>query len=206
MSRFLYLAAFAYLGLCAYAINARTGTPWPAVAFQPAGAHAGPEAGPGFDPGGATGSGWFVRVRSMCNPVEVDVGMRGTPPPGDFQGRAYQAACYALAGRIDQARGAIVSLPSEQRAGAADILLSIADPVADAGDDRAAGPMMRLVLEFSSDSYIALYHAGMSEYALGERDAARRHLQRFLQVYGAEDGWRGRAKEVLGEMGVTVGA
>lgn len=203
MSRFLYLAAFAYLGLCAYAVNARAGAPRPAMALQPPGAHAGPEAGPGSD--AATGSGWFVRVRSMCNPVEVDVGMRGTPPPDDFQGRAYQAACYALAGRIDQARERIASLPADERAGAADILLSIADPVADAGDDRAAGPMMRLVLEFSPDSYIALYHAGMSEYALGERDAARQHLLRFLQVYGAEDGWRGRAKEVLGEMGVAVG-
>lgn len=200
MSRFLYLAGFAYLGLCAYAVNARAGAP------QPVAAHVEAQAAPGFDPGGATGGGWFGRVRAMCNPVEVDVGMRNTPPPDGFEGHAYQAACYALAGRIDQARGAIGSLPAEQRAGAANILLSIADPVADAGDDRAAGPMMRLVLEFSPDSYIALYHAGMSEYALGERDAARQHLLRFLQVYGAEDGWRGRAKEVLEEMGVAVGA
>jgi hypothetical protein len=206
MSRFLYLAAFAYLGLCAYAVNARAGAPQPLSVPQPVAAHAEPRAAPGFDPGGATGGGWFARVRAMCNPVEVDVGMRNTPPPSGFEGRAYQAACYALAGRIDQARGAIGSLPAGQRAGAADILLSIADPVADAGDDRAAGPMMRLVLEFSPDSYIALYHAGMSEYALRERDAARQHLRRFLQVYGAEDGWRGRAKEVLGEMGVAVGA
>jgi hypothetical protein len=200
MSRFLYLAAFAYLGLCAYAVNARAGAPRPGMALQPAGA----EVGPGSDP--ATGGAWFARVRGMCNPVEVDVGMRNTPPPADFQGRAYQAACYALAGRTYQARETIASLPAEQRAGAANILLSIADPVADAGDDRAAGPMMRLVLEFSPDSYIALYHAGISEYALGERDAARRHLLRFLQLYGAEDGFRARAKEVLGEMGVAVDA
>jgi hypothetical protein len=46
----------------------------------------------------------------------------------------------------------------------------------------------------------------MSEFALGERDAARQHLLRFLQVYGVEDGWRGRAREVLREMDVVVGA
>jgi len=196
MSRFLYLAAFAYLGLCAYAVNARAGAPPPDAAHAQA----------GIEPGDATGGGWLTRVRPMCNPVEVDVGMRRMPPPEGFEGRAYQAACYALAGRIDQARGAIASLPPEQRAAAADILLAIADPVADAGDDRAAGPMMRLVLEFSPDSYIALYHAGISEYALGERDAARQHLTRFLQLYSAEDGFRRRAEEVLGEMGVAGGA
>lgn len=202
MSRFLYVTACVYLGVCLYILNARPGaatpapTPLPVEPAQaaPAPSHAGPTANPG-------GGEWFSQMRTRCNPVEVDVGMRTSPPPQDFDGRAYQAACYALAGRIDQAREAIRSLPGNQRANAAEILLSIADPVADAGDDRAAGPMMRLVLEFSPDSYIALYHAGMSEYALGERGLAIDHLRHFLRVYDSEDGWRGRAKEVLREMG-----
>jgi hypothetical protein len=141
----------------------------------------------------------------MCNPVEVDVGMRRRPPPAGYEGSAYQAACYALAGKIDVARQVILALPAGERAGAAGLFLSIADPVADAGDDRAAGPMMRLVLEFAPDSYIALYHAGMSEYALGDRRSAELHLRHFLRVYATEDGFRARATEVLAEMDASPG-
>jgi tetratricopeptide (TPR) repeat protein len=202
MSRFLYATACIYLGVCFYILNARPGVaapaPLPVAPAAPLPSHAG---APETAAGGESGGQWFAQIRPRCNPVEVDVGMRNSPPPADFDGRAYQAACYALAGRIDQAREAIRSLPGDQRANAAEILLSIADPVADAGDDRAAGPMMRLVLEFSPDSYIALYHAGMSEYALGERGLAIDHLQHFLRVYGSEDGWRSSAKEVLRKMG-----
>jgi len=189
MSRALYLAAFVYLGACLYAL----------APFRPA-AHA------AAAPAGTGGSAWFAQVRAMCNPVEVDVGMRNRPPPAGYEGSAYQAACYALAGRIYQAREVIRALPPGERAGAADLFLSIADPVADAGDDRAAGPMMRLVLEFRPDSYIALYHAGMSEYALGDRRSAGLHLRHFLRVYAAEDGWRARAREVLAEMGAGEGS
>jgi hypothetical protein len=198
MSRRLYLAAFAYLGACLFALAPS----WPAA--QAAGPFAAPApAAPG--PAGTSGREWFGQVRTMCNPVEVDVGMRRRPPPPGSEGSAYQAACYALAGKIDLARQVIRALPAGERAGAAGLFLSIADPVADAGDDRAAGPMMRLVLEFVPDSYIALYHAGMSEYALGERRAAELHLRRFLQVYAAEDGFRARAREVLAEMGAGPG-
>jgi tetratricopeptide (TPR) repeat protein len=194
MRRSLYLASFAYIGLCAYALVAARPAPAPAAAPRP------------VQPADATGSGWFAHIRQMCNPVEVDVAMRGNPPPGDFQGHAYAAACYALAGRIDQAREAIRALPAGERHSAAGVLLGIADNVADAGDDRAAAPIMRLVLEFNPDSFIALYHAGMSEYALGDRAAAAAHLRRFMQVYSAEDGWRERAREVLAELGGREGA
>lgn len=211
MSRALYLAAFAYLGVCAYTLvpsrpAAQPVTPVAGVAPVPAApAPAAPDP-PAPDAGGTSGSAWFARVRGMCNPVEVDVGMRNSPPPAGYEGNAYQAACYALAGKIDLARRAILALPADQRGNAMGLFLSIADPVADAGDDQAAGPMMRLVLEFSPDSYIALYHAGLSEYALGDRASAVVHLRRFLQVYGSEDGFRARAKEVLREMGVPEGA
>jgi tetratricopeptide (TPR) repeat protein len=192
MSRTLYLAGFAYIGICAYALVAARPAPVP----QPAPVQA----------ADAPEDDWFTRIRPMCNPVEVDVAMRGNPPPNDLRGHAYAAACYALAGRIDQAREAIRALPADQRDRAAGVVLGIADNVADAGDDRAAGPMMRLVLEFAPDSYIALFHAGMSEYALGDRAAAATHLRRFMQVYTSEDSWRARARDVLAKLGERAGA
>jgi cytochrome c-type biogenesis protein CcmH/NrfG len=72
--------------------------------------------------------------------------------------------------------------------------------VADAGDDASAGPIMRLVVEYQPRNYMALYHAGISEYMLGHLDYARSHLERFLQLYTAEDGWRSNAREVLGRI------
>ena len=195
MSRTLYLAALAYLGVSLYALTsarAHSALPGPAhVVSQPV---------------GSSGVDWFSRVRPMCNPVEVDVGMRRVPPPPGYEGSAYQAACYALAGKIGAARQVILALPADQRGSATEVFLSIADPVADAGDDLAAAPMMRLVLEFSPDSYIALYHAGISEYALGDRRSAERHLRRFLELYAPEDGFRTRAKQVLAEMHAGEGA
>jgi hypothetical protein len=35
---------------------------------------------------------------------------------------------------------------------------------------------------------------------LGHLDYARSHLERFLQLYTAEDGWRSNAREVLGRI------
>jgi hypothetical protein len=59
---------------------------------------------------------------------------------------------------------------------------------------------MRLVVEYQPDNYMALYHAGISEYMLGHLDYARTHLERFLHLYRYEDGWRGNAREVLGRI------
>ena len=42
---------------------------------------------------------------------------------------------------------------------------------------------MELVLEYWPNQYMALYHAGMSEYALGQPGLARQHLTSFLQYY-----------------------
>ena len=72
--------------------------------------------------------------------------------------------------------------------------------MADAGDDASAGPIMRLVVEYQSDNFMALYHAGISEYMLGHLDYARTHLERFLELYPTEDGWRDNAREVLGRI------
>ena len=80
-------------------------------------------------------------------------------------------------------------------------MFNVAHPVADAGDDRSAGPIMAMVVDFWPNHHMALYHAGMSELALGESAKARTHLQAFLQFYGSEDGWRSSAKAALERLG-----
>ena len=87
--------------------------------------------------------------------------------------------------RIDQARAVIERLPARDRSYAAAIVFGVGHPVADAGDDKSAGPIMELVIEFQPDNYMALYHAGMSEYVLGQPDPAAKHLRRFLELYTA---------------------
>ncbi len=59
---------------------------------------------------------------------------------------------------------------------------------------------MELVIEFQPDNYMALYHAGMSEYTLGQHERARVSLKRFLELYQENDGWRSNALEVLGRL------
>ena len=148
---------------------------------------------------GAAGD-WYVQVKPFCNALEADTRVRAFPPPQGPEGAGYGAACYALAGRIEQARGLIEVLPAGQRGQAASIVFNVGHPVADAGDDRSAGPIMELVLEFWPENYMALYHAGMSEYVLGQHDQARTRLRQFLDLYHADDGWRSNAIEVLGRL------
>ena len=112
-------------------------------------------------------AGWFQRMKPFCNTVEVEIALRNTPAPAGADGAAYAAACLALAGRIDDARAAIAALPVSDRAGAAGVVFDVAHPIADAGDDRSAGPIMGLVVEFWPNHYMALYHAGMASYGLG---------------------------------------
>ena len=78
------------------------------------------------------------------------------------------------------------SFPHAQRSSAAGIVFNVGHPVADAGDDQSAGPIMRLVVEYQPENYMALYHAGMSEYILGHTDLARTQLERFLEIYTRE--------------------
>jgi tetratricopeptide (TPR) repeat protein len=110
------------------------------------------------------------------------------------------AACYALAGKIGRARETIDRLAAGDRPAAAGIVFAVGHPVADAGDDESAGPIMRLVVEYQPDNYMALYHAGISEYILGHADLARANLEKFLSIYQAEDGWRANARTVLGRL------
>jgi len=189
MSRTLAIAGWAYVALCGAIL-----------AIQPAPRPAGGE--PPSPPAAFRGpaGAWFARIKPFCNAVEVDVQQQYLPPPAGTEGAGYSAACYALAGKIDRARQAIEALSSDQRPQAAGIVFAVGHPVADAGDDASAGPIMRLVVEYTPENYMALYHAGISEYMLGEMDFARTHLTRFLELYRSEDSWRANAREVLGRI------
>ena len=148
---------------------------------------------------GPAGS-WFERAKPYCNTVEAETWLRRNPPPDGLEGTGYAAACHALAGRIDAARAEILTLAPEDRWRGAGIVFGVGHPVADAGDDLAAGPIMELVVEFWPNHYMALYHAGASRYQLGEYAAARRHLDAFLVHYEPDDGWRRNAERMLDAM------
>ena len=143
---------------------------------------------------------WFQATKPYCNSVEVETRQQWYPPPATLEGAAYSAACYALAGRIERARELILDVEAEHRWRAAGIVFGVGHPVADAGDDLSAGPIMELVVEFWPNHYMALYHAGISRYQLGEPEAARRHLNAFLEHYEQEDGWTANARHVLAEI------
>ena len=105
--------------------------------------------------------------------------------------------CLAVAGRIDDARRRLLAMPERARAQAVGSVFSVAHPIADAGDDRSAGPIMELVVEFSPENYMAVFHAGMAEFALGDDAHAKVQLERFLTMYGNQDIWRERAQTAL---------
>ena len=140
---------------------------------------------------------WFRRVKPYCNSVEAQTIQQQSPPPNTTAGAGYHAACFALAGRIDDARRVIDKLSPDDRYKAAGIVFDVGHPVADAGDDRSAGPIMELVIDYWPNHYMALYHAGMAEYMLGQRDLARHNLEEFQKYYHEHDGWTQNAVEVL---------
>ena len=149
-------------------------------------------------PGPATtGRQWFERVKPYCNPVEVLTAVKRTPPPDQSDSPGYQAACYSLAGKISEADAILAGLGPDPARHAAGIVFKIGHPVADAGDDDSAGPIMRLVVKYDPRNYMALYHSGISSYNLGDVDLARDHLQRFLEIYKSNDGWRRNGLDVL---------
>jgi hypothetical protein len=189
MNRALHAAGWSYVAICGLVLaNARS---TPVAGGEPYVAPA-PFAGQAGE--------WFTRMKPFCNSVEVDVRQQQLPPPAGTEGAGYSAACYALAGKIDRARQTIDVLDRSERPTAAGIVFNVGHPVADAGDDQAAGPIMRLVVDYQPDNYMALYHAGVSEYMIGQLDFARAHLEKFLAIYQSEDGWRSNAREVLGRI------
>ena len=145
----------------------------------------------------SAGEEWFRRIKPYCNSVEVSVAVRQNPAPSGIEGTGFVAACFALAGHIDDARRVIDALPADDRYKAAGIVFNIGHPIADAGDDRAAGPIMELVIDYWPNHYMALYHAGMAEYMVGQNQLATKSLTDFLRVYQENDGWRSNAMVVL---------
>jgi tetratricopeptide (TPR) repeat protein len=188
VNRALYAAGWGYVALCGWVLLTRSG---PMPLRTPAEPHG---SSPAF--GGAAGE-WFAQVKPFCNAVEVEVRQQQLPAPQTVEGAGYSAACYALAGKIDRAREVIERLDRNDRSAAAGIVFTIGHPVADAGDDQSAGPIMRLVVTYQPQNYMALYHAGMSEYILGQKDLAKTHLTQFLDLYHDADGWRSNALSVL---------
>ena len=197
MHRTFHIIGWGYVALCALlVVRAKLGAP---VDVAPAPQAATPAVAPAAG-GESDGAVWFRRVRPYCNAVEVSVVQRDMPAPATTEGQGYRAACDALAGRIDDARRVIDALPADQRASAVSIVFGVGHPVADAGDDRAAGPIMELVVDYLPDHYMALYHAGMAEYMLGQHALAKRNLDAFLRTYTQQDGWRSNALEVLARL------
>jgi hypothetical protein len=184
MTRALYAAGWGYVAFCGLLVATPQARQRPAPH-----ASAGPYRG--------EGSAWFAGMKPFCNAVEVEVQQQYRPAPAGVKGSGYSAACFALAGKIERARETIDKLPAGSRAEAAGIVFAVGHPVADAGDDRAAGPIMELVVDYSPNHYMALYHAGMAEYMLGQHDLARKNLTAFLDIYRAGDGWVTNAREVL---------
>ena len=144
-----------------------------------------------------TGRGWFDRMKPYCNSVEVLTAVQRTPPPDQSDSPGYQAACYSLAGKIAEADTVLAGLGPDQARYAAGIVFNVGHPVADAGDDDSAGPIMRLVVKYQPRNFMALYHSGISSYNLGDLALARAHLKRFLALYDREDGWRRNGLTVL---------
>lgn len=195
MNRALHFAGWGFVAV-SLALAAGLGNrPAPVVATTTQAVHV--EPAPAND-----GDAWFRRVRPYCNSVEVTVVMRQQPAPAGLVGQGYKAACFALAGKIDDARTIIDALPKPDRFRAAGIVFEVGHPVADAGDDRSAGPIMELVIDYWPNHYMALYHAGMSEYMLGQYPLAEHNLVEFLKYYHENDGWTSNAKEVLGRLRV----
>ena len=143
---------------------------------------------------------WFRAIKPLCNAVEATLAQQTNPAPAGLEGQGYSAACYALGGEIDSARAVIDRLPEGDRYRAAGIVFNVGHPVADAGDNRSAGPIMELVVDYWPNHYMALYHAGMAEYALGQTTRARKNLTAFLSYYHENDGWTRSARETLARL------
>lgn len=149
---------------------------------------------------------WFNSIKSRCNALEITTKMAQTSYLKTPQGIGYAASCYALAGKIELADQVIQELPPNLRVYAAEVLFNIGHPIADAGDDVSAAKIMNLVLKYWSDNYMALYHAGMSAYILGEYPQAEKHLQEFLRIYQTNDFWREKAQSALSRMKQNIPA
>jgi serine/threonine protein kinase len=149
---------------------------------------------------------WFERIEPNCNSLEIASTIKSYPPPNTIEGYAYAVSCYALAGKIARADELIQELPEGDRLYVAQVLFNIAHPIADAGDDESAGPIMGLVLKYWTDNFMAMYHAGMSEYAIGDLPKSKQYLEQFLLTYQNKDIWQEKAIFILERIdrGLTI--
>ena len=127
-----------------------------------------------------------------CTALEVEEAIRN-PKWDDID----RVTCLAVAGKIDRARVMLRAMPASTQTEAIARVFAVAHPIADRGDDASAGPIMWLVVEFWPQNYMAVFHAGMSDFALGRDDTAKQQLENFLQMYAARDVWRARAETAL---------
>jgi hypothetical protein len=203
MHRIFYIAGWGFVAICAALIVRATGVIDPAYpAHVPGDGLEAVEVVEGRVP---TAEEWFRRAKPYCNAVEIGF-IRSIPAPGGVDGAGFEAACFALAGRTDDSRRIIDGLSPNERARAAGIVFNVGHPIADAGDDRAAGPIMELVVDYWPNHYMALYHAGMAEYMLGQSALARKNLEAFRRIYTENDGWRSNADDILRRLADPAGA
>jgi len=191
------LAAFALSGFSAVVFSGAGPTPddRPTLVRSSSGSENQPGAG------NSTSRAWLASMRPYCNPIDIVTRLVWSPAPEGAEGTMYEAACLALAGRTDDARVRLLTLSGDDRTRGAGVVFAVGHPAADAGDDVAAGPLMELVVEFWPNHYMALYHAGAARFEAGDSARASEYLERFLQEYTLEDGWRSNARTMLLEIG-----
>ena len=201
--KLIYGIGFAYLALCALVHvvrpnGSRSKGPASSVVPNTNGCTA-------TQYGSESAKRWYCSVKPYCNSVEAADRLRTSPPPTGWDGAGYAAACHTLAGRIDAARQTLDAVAKHKRRRAVTIVFDIAHPVADRGDDVAAGPIMHLVLEYWPNFFQALYHAGMSDYALGKNEHAIDELTRFRRVYPHNDWFGQQADRALDRLARGLG-
>jgi hypothetical protein len=142
---------------------------------------------------------WWSDAGAQCTPLGAHTAIRN-PAWSPVQ----RVACLAIAGKIDEARTRIQGLSAASRFEALQLIFEIAHPIADSGDDQSAGPIMGLVSELWPTNYMAVFHAGMAQFALGNDAAAKEHLEHFLATYLRDDVWTARAKQALRDIEAHV--
>ena len=140
-----------------------------------------------------------VQAPPMCTPLDADTRI-ADPAMTDID----RVTCLAIAGKIDAARTRLFAMSATERSQAIATVFSIAHPIADRGDDRSAGPIMALVVEFWPENYMAVFHAGMAEFALGHDANAKAQLERFLGMYARRDVWHQRAEKALADIAANA--
>ena len=135
----------------------------------------------------------------MCTPLDAET--RIADPKMSEHDRV---TCLAIAGKIGAARTRLFAMPAADRSRAIQTIFNIAHPIADRGDDRSAGPIMALVVELWPENFMAVFHAGMAEFALGHDANARAQLERVLEMYASRDVWRQRAEKALADIAANA--